>query len=53
MQQPRYIKEHYAGVVESRKRQATGTVVTIYRNDEAGLDGVVAAALLQVHRHDE
>lgn len=43
MQKPReksaeYIRERYAGVIESRNRRATGTVVTIYRAADAGLD---------------
>lgn len=35
---PNFIRAHYAGVVESKKRRYTGTVVTIYKAKEAGLD---------------
>lgn len=37
-QSPAYIRAHYAGVVESRKRRATGTVVTVYNAAQAGMD---------------
>ncbi len=35
---PRYITQNYAGVVESRRRRLSGTVVTIYRSLEAGIE---------------
>lgn len=35
---PKYIKANYAGVLQARRSRATGTVVTIYLAEEAGLD---------------
>lgn len=43
MPDPKQIMKDNAGAIESRRRRSTWTVVTIYRNSQAGLDDVGGA----------